>query len=234
MINLYSLNLNYFNIEQIVLLPHIEEKYQTFKSKKRQIEYVASQWLRHYVFSKTLGVDQEQLSFLKDQNNRPFLANDRSYDFNITHSGHWLIMVVTNKGHIGIDLESLIRKHTYLAIAEQFFSDEEFYFLKALKKTEQLTYFYLIWTLKEARLKCTGQGIANGLKQVNYIFDDDKIIPLERQTSYQYISFMLDDQHIGSICLKSDLSLKPQMINCYQVQKGSKLVAFDLDMIKRS
>ncbi|MCF6766430.1 4'-phosphopantetheinyl transferase superfamily protein [Thiotrichales bacterium 19S3-7] len=233
-LNLYMLNLSFFKLNEVSLPLHVESKLKEFKSEKRKLEYAASRWLRYHIFSELLRIDQAALVFSEDDNLRPFLVNDKRYDFNISHSGNWLMMAVIENGKVGIDIEKLDDTRSNCAIAEAFFSQEEAIFLNQLASLEQLAYFYLIWTLKEARLKCTGEGIANGLKEVIFSFKDRKILPKDKACLYQYISFRLDQNHLGSICLKSDISIKQKMINCYQIQKDKNSIEYKLDVIKQS
>ena len=87
---------------------------------------------------------------LKD---RPFI--DGNFDFNISHSGDYIICAITQNGKVGIDIE----KHRTLksSIAERYFDKTECSEIAAAEDAEKT--FFDLWTLKESAIKCDGRGV---------------------------------------------------------------------------
>jgi phosphopantetheine--protein transferase-like protein len=71
-----------------------------------------------------------------------------------------------------VDIEyknlSQAKLNTIPRIVKRYFHPTEQHFFSDLDEVNQAQYFYPLWTLKEAFLKATGAGIANGLHR--YLF----------------------------------------------------------------
>lgn len=94
-----------------------------------------------------------------DCHQRPYQKHIANLDFNLSHSGEWVICGITNQGKIGVDVE-YFRPKIGLEIAERYFAEEEKRFLKTLHGQDQLAAFYHLWTLKEAYIKFEGSTFA--------------------------------------------------------------------------
>ncbi|WP_192483432.1 MULTISPECIES: 4'-phosphopantetheinyl transferase family protein [Cysteiniphilum] len=171
MIDIFVLNLNKFDaLEALNILPlEIRDYARGLKLERKRIEYIASQWLRYKLFSECLGITPTDLRFSKSKNGRPFLV-DSMIDFNISHTRDYAVIAIAKGQRVGIDVQTKKEKIDVLAIAKQYFAQSE-YGLIAAKKDEsaQKDVFYWLWAYKEASLKLTGEGIANGLNR--YIFE---------------------------------------------------------------
>ena len=83
-----------------------------------------------------------------------------------------------------------------LNLAKRYFHHEEYIYLSSLPKEEQDEAFTKIWTLKEAFVKCTGEGIAGGFNKFSVIVDSSTI-DKKYKTQYQ-----VKDYHL-SLCFES-------------------------------
>ncbi|MGW6184938.1 4'-phosphopantetheinyl transferase family protein, partial [Bacillus mycoides] len=88
---------------------------------------------------------------------KPFFKNFSDFHFNISHSGEWVVCATANS-NVGIDIER-VSDIEALKLANEFFSDEEFYDIPSMNSDEQINYFYDIWTLKESYIKTIGKGL---------------------------------------------------------------------------
>lgn len=110
------------------------------------------------LLSIKLNCKKEELVFALNKNGRPFLKNTRwNGDFNISHSGDWIICALAAIGKVGIDVEEI--KPIDLRIAVKVLTHEEYLSMIELDSCSQLSFFYNIWTLKESFIKVTGQGL---------------------------------------------------------------------------
>jgi 4'-phosphopantetheinyl transferase len=84
--------------------------------------------------------------------------------FNMSHTDGMVgVATARSIGHtLGFDLETLDRK-VPLEIANRYFCREELIWLKSLPKSAQPEGFLRLWTLKEAFIKATGQGLSQDL-----------------------------------------------------------------------
>jgi len=172
-IDIYTLNLCDFTPNSCCIDSATTRKAATYKSAKKRQEYLASEWLRRFVLKRY--VDANEIVFDISNKGRPFLKNNSDYDFNISHTKDWIIMAVAKGQKIGIDIQSSRESIDALGIAKQYYAQSEYQWLSTLPASKINYYFYLLWTLKEASLKRTGEGIAFGLAHYAFIYKDKKL-----------------------------------------------------------
>lgn len=98
-------------------------------------------------------------NFKRNSKHKPWIENWKC--FNISHSGPIVILALSDfSDEIGIDIE-LIDHQTEVLSLLSFFCDEEQRLVKSDANPHER--FFEIWTRKEALLKATGAGIADGL-----------------------------------------------------------------------
>jgi len=105
--------------------------------------------------------------------NKPYLENS-NIDFNISHSGEYVVSAFSNTTRLGIDIE---KRNNGIDIEDfkSFLSSDEYKLLQNSKK--KLKKFYTIWTVKEALLKLLGTGLSDSAKEIvllkgRVIFED--------------------------------------------------------------
>lgn len=94
----------------------------------------------------------------KERRGRPFVPG-KPLDFNLSHSGNWIVGAFVRHGRVGVDIEHMRTDRDLPGIAKRFFAPEE----AQAVGTDPLGRFYRYWTAKEAALKMTGQGLSGGL-----------------------------------------------------------------------
>ena len=109
--------------------------------------------------------------FLRDPGGRPRLAEpfDRfDFDFNLSHTdGLVAAAVAAAPGlRLGIDVESARgRERNFVELARRFWSESEADAIEEAPEGDmRRARFLALWTLKESRLKATGDGLSGGLK----------------------------------------------------------------------
>ncbi|MCL2087158.1 MAG: 4'-phosphopantetheinyl transferase superfamily protein [Oscillospiraceae bacterium] len=102
-------------------------------------------------------IDDSQLEY--GEKGKPFLkAQDPVQDpiqFNLSHSGEYVVLLLSTGGEIGIDIEKV--KPYSKAVAERCFTPAE---LDWLNRQNTAYSFYEIWTAKESIMKATGLGFS--------------------------------------------------------------------------
>jgi 4'-phosphopantetheinyl transferase len=79
-------------------------------------------------------------------------------DANLSHSGEWVLLAITDRGFIGIDIEKKVSQN--IDEFKSGFSRIEWEMITT-SKGEILEDFYTLWTQKEAVLKAEGRGWSN-------------------------------------------------------------------------
>ncbi|MGE0141886.1 MAG: 4'-phosphopantetheinyl transferase superfamily protein [Planctomycetota bacterium] len=137
---------------------------------ERGREFLLGRWLLRKTIATALGTTPAEIRLGEGPHGRPTLARPTpplhpTFDFNASHGGGVVAVAIAHGGRIGIDLEDLARNLPARRI-DRFLAPEENEALAALAPDSITTAFWRTWTLKEAVLKATGNGIAGGLGSV--------------------------------------------------------------------
>ena len=96
---------------------------------------------------------------------RPILKNQNDLQFNLSHSGIWVVCAVDNLP-VGIDVERI--QPIDLDISKNYFSPDEHQDL--LAKDDKYAYFFTLWSLKESYIKIVGKGLSLPLNSFSIKF----------------------------------------------------------------
>lgn len=117
-----------------------------------------------------LGVDAGALRIGRNAAGKPHLI-DAALQFNVSHSGEVLLIGLSRRQALGVDIESGARARPYLQIAQRYFTANEAAALARLPAARLADKFIELWSAKEAVLKAIGRGIAFGLDRVGFELD---------------------------------------------------------------
>lgn len=176
--------------------------------------------LKYYSKSQDLILDNLNVNNLiieRGENGKPYFKDINDLFFNGTHSKD-LMAVAMSDNLVGIDGEFL-KKRNFLDIAKEYFSFNEYKFLKSSLKLE--IDFYTLWTLKESYIKTFGKKI--------FDIKDSIEIDLNERAIYNadnlfFATFIIDNCYIISVCcdLKNAENCKDIVI---------KINGYNLDLI---
>lgn len=103
-----------------------------------------------------------------------------SFNFNISHSGSFVVLAVSNKVRIGVDVEEI--KPIDIKGFEKQWTSHEWGLLTS--SANNYSQFYDFWTIKEAAIKADGRGLSIPLKDViisgQKVYLEDKIFYLKK------------------------------------------------------
>ncbi|MEO6719969.1 MAG: 4'-phosphopantetheinyl transferase superfamily protein [Ferruginibacter sp.] len=140
---------------------------------------------------ETFNIQGYSLAHLKyTEFQKPYL--EAHINFNITHSGQYVLCAISDINKVGIDVEEI--KEIPLIDFTQFFYEEEWQ--AVLNSAKQLHAFYTLWTKKEAFLKVIGSGLN---VPVNQVVIRDNSIHWENETWYLN-EILLDPAHVSWLC----------------------------------
>jgi len=136
----------------------------------------------------TFSIDQD-LSTLKYTNyQKPYFENS-DFNFNISHSGNYVVCAGTNQSKLGIDIEE-IKSINIQEFREQFHTVE----WGQIKNADNLATFYKFWTMKEAIIKADGKGLSIPLNNLNVSNNSNQVII--DQAVWNLHEIYLDDDYI--------------------------------------
>ena len=168
-----------------------KEKALKYRNEIDQIRSLASSYLVN-------SLSNEPLLF--NDMGKPFFENGPY--FNISHSGKYIVMAVSNK-EVGVDIEENVEKNMSSLI--RIFNEAE------AKMIKEHADFYYLWCAKESLIKCIGSSISH-VKEI-------PSLPLNglktyKGKDYQSKTFVYD-KHIVSITRESkeEFEIKMEKIN---------------------
>ena len=123
--------------------------------------------LRRRMISENFDIDPSMIAFIIDNGGKPRCINCAA-KFNISHSGTKVACVVSDK-EVGVDIE-VNKPHPERTI-NRFATESEKEFIAKNEAN-----FLKIWCLKEAWVKCTGEGIRGNLKDIEFTVNDDNTV----------------------------------------------------------
>ena len=146
---------------------------------------------------KYLGLKQYYLKDIKlTKFKKPYL--DDSFDFNISHSGEFIVCAICLTGKVGVDIEEI--KPVLPEEFKMYFSNNEWDTI--IQSNNSIVTFYKYWTQKEAFLKAIGMGLNIPIKEVE-IFDN-KIT--WKNTEWLLHELKLDKRYIAHLSSNIPLS----------------------------
>ncbi|MES3007387.1 MAG: 4'-phosphopantetheinyl transferase superfamily protein [Pseudomonadota bacterium] len=164
-----------------------------------------------------------QWQFSRNAWGRPAIATpllDSNIQFNISHAQGMIVIAVTERGDLGVDIEYTGRRCRTLALANRYFAELEIVALQALPVSEQRERFFDLWTLKEAYIKACGMGLAIPLRSFSFEFSREGISIVfapercDEPEAWQFWQMQASPQHRLAIALKSSGTLSPMKVVC--------------------
>lgn len=118
--------------------------------------------LRRKMLSGVAGIAPPELRFQESSDGKPRVENADGWDFNVSHSGDWVAAAVAQVA-VGIDIEMMRPVREMESIAARYFHPDEAVAWRALVPGLREEAFFVLWSAREAAMKCRGFGLAKGL-----------------------------------------------------------------------
>uniref|UniRef100_A0AAU2VBR4 4'-phosphopantetheinyl transferase superfamily protein n=1 Tax=Streptomyces sp. NBC_00003 TaxID=2903608 RepID=A0AAU2VBR4_9ACTN len=128
---------------------------------KAAVRLTTSYGLLRHLLAQRLGLTARQVPLTISPTGKPRLASQPgipSLGFNLSHSGHFMAIALSEHHEVGIDIEMLRERQGREIIAERFFTTEERDWLSNTPD-EKASAFQRLWTAKEAYSKALGRGL---------------------------------------------------------------------------
>lgn len=123
--------------------------------------FAVSRGLRRRMLAECTGIAAAELEF-QDAPGKPRLVGAGDWDFNLSHAGDHVV-VAARRGTVGIDLEQHRVVRDAALIVKRYFHADEAQAWRRLPKDRRSGAFFLLWSAREAAMKCAGLGLAKGL-----------------------------------------------------------------------
>lgn len=128
-------------------------------SASRRHEFVVGRRLLRAALARTSFSAYTAADITNNAHGKPQIAPAVGLDFNLSHSGDVLVLVLSAQGPIGVDVESLERQLNVQRLAKRFCHPAEQAWLDRLQPVDRHRAFLEFWVRKEAVLKARGDGV---------------------------------------------------------------------------
>jgi 4'-phosphopantetheinyl transferase len=158
--------------------PEKSARIQRFYREEDRVRGLIADILVRRCIIRETGLENQQIEFYTNDYGKPFLKGRDDFQFNLSHSGIWVVGVVDNQP-IGIDVETV--QPIDLDISANYFSPDEHQDLMA--QGDKFAYFFTLWSLKESYIKIVGKGLSLPLNSfsIKFFRPDDIRIKAEGQ-----------------------------------------------------
>jgi 4'-phosphopantetheinyl transferase len=178
--------------------PEIQQKIMRYKMQKNQHQSLLGKLLLQKKL-KEKGILKTDLSDLKyELKDKPYLEN-KPFQFNISHSENTIMCAFSEK-KVGIDVERM--KNVDYSKFKLFFTASELLHIQSASNPQQA--FFEYWTLKEAVLKFTGEGISANL----FAFEIEKEKVKYFEENYMYETELLNPEYLFTVVAKEKIEKK--------------------------
>jgi 4'-phosphopantetheinyl transferase len=183
-IHVFLLELTQFDDNDFLIFLSKDEKEResSLKVEEKKKQFLVTRGALRKLLSNSLGKPAEEISFSYGQHKKPYIEeqyNNKTVEFNISHSGDYALIAITLGNKIGVDIEKINYEIDYQSLSNRFFSKKEKEELASTNKEERLDAFYRAWVRKESFIKANGKGIAFGLDQFSVSLNENKKIKIE-------------------------------------------------------
>lgn len=135
-------------------------KLVSYRSRENAERYVVTRSLVRVVLSARLGVAPAEVEVRHTERGKPVLRG--ALHFNVSHSGDLVLLAVSPDRAIGVDVERRRDVQRVQALIDRWLTAEERSDVHRLSEAglSLSEAFLRVWSLKEAKLKALGVGIA--------------------------------------------------------------------------
>lgn len=185
MITIYLLDCNkldddlIFNKYYNLMSPYRKDKIDCLRPRKgKNLSLGAGILLDNYL--KQLGLKEKDMTYHTTEKGKPYFSLLPNIHFSLSHSGDVAVCAFSDND-VGCDIEQIDKPLE--GVAKRFFTPNEYnYIFNGTTESIQADRFFRIWTLKEAYLKFTAEGLGGGLDSFS-IFINDQNKPLINEST---------------------------------------------------
>ncbi|MBD0270176.1 MAG: 4'-phosphopantetheinyl transferase superfamily protein, partial [Cyanobacteria bacterium Co-bin8] len=162
------------------LSPEERDRMNRFVFERDRIRYGLSRGGLRQLLSRYVNCDPAGLGFEYETRGKPHLCIDgqrADLQFNLSHSGDWVVYGVSCDRAIGIDIEQVRPLRDLQQMAQRCLTTEELQVFEQIPAEAAQAQFFEYWTGKEAFLKATGQGLTRSMSDVKADLRKGKIVP---------------------------------------------------------
>ena len=101
---------------------------------------------------------------------KPYLKNNNHVDFSISYSKDYILLGVSDKHDIGVDIECIDESINHSELINLIMHSNEIdYYNELICDNEKIDLFFDVFNIKESIIKCMGMGLYFDVKDINIL-----------------------------------------------------------------
>jgi 4'-phosphopantetheinyl transferase len=154
-------------LEQDILDVPERERAARYLRHRDRVRFVVTRATLRWLLADRVGASPSALCFASGPYGRPSLADYPDLSFNVSHSGAYALIVISEKRAVGVDIEHIELKTDWRLLGNVVCTEDELVVIEQMAPAQQVPGFFRCWTAKEALLKATGLGIGESLRDLS-------------------------------------------------------------------
>jgi 4'-phosphopantetheinyl transferase len=203
-----------------ILSPDEQDRAHRYACPASRSRFVIGRGLLRTILARYLDTTACQIRFRVCPQGKPILDEPNpSLHFNVSHSHNLVLIAITRRAEVGIDVERIRPFANDMGMAERYFSSRECRMLRLLSPERRTEAFFHAWTRKEACLKALGVGLSYGLDRVE--------VTIRPEDPVQLLRLDGEEKHAAPWSLQA-LSPAPGYVGALalKAQQGYRLVGW--------
>ncbi|MCF7817468.1 MAG: 4'-phosphopantetheinyl transferase superfamily protein [Kiritimatiellales bacterium] len=183
-----------------VLSEKEQEKAARFRRETDRESSIIARGALRVLLSGYTGIPAAGLDFHYSENGKPHVA-DSNVEFNLSHSGDWVVLAFGRSRNIGVDVEKIKWTLDVESIAARYFAPEEIALIE--NAVDRHSMFFQLWARKEAYVKACGSTLFSELSSFSVPIEDrgerDGWIFQRLEAGSQYAAAVVTDQKLANV-----------------------------------
>jgi len=200
-----------------------KEQEARFYFARDRRRYLITRALVRMVLSRYVSIHPREWIFSTNAYGRPDIVNAQARDaylsFNISHTHSLIVLGVTKRRALGVDVENFRAREASIDIADRYFAPQEVAALTAAPPHQRQYRFFEYWTFKEAYIKARGMGLSLPLDKISFHYPDDRGVEItidpklaDDSARWQFWQFRPGAEYLVAICAERVDAQSPRLI----------------------
>jgi 4'-phosphopantetheinyl transferase len=192
-VHVWRVSLDQLQAPKFVALLDDDERMRAarFRFPEHRNRFTVARGALRTILGRYLELEPAALEFSFGRYGKPALTEgftNHTINFNLSHSGEFMLLAVTSGREVGIDIELVNQEFATTEVAERFFSHREILSLRSQATQLQTEGFFNCWTRKEAYIKARGEGLSLPLDQFDVSLEPSSAALLANRISPREVS----------------------------------------------
>ena len=144
-----------------------------FRFDADRVAYIGAHTLVRSLLASVGPYPAEEWRFVGDEGGKPEIDPELASPLrcNLSHSRGLVAVAVSHRLDVGVDVERIDRAPRFGDLARRYFAPDEVALVRSDAADGGREAFFRLWTLKEAFIKATGEGLRRSLQSFAFALD---------------------------------------------------------------